>query len=180
MRLVVGIALVSAELCLVGSLVDAQRPGRGSRAPTGAASSVVRAELATVVLQSGRYDEAAREFRVLLARDPSNFDYRLGLARALAWGNHPQEAERELAQLSAKRPATPGLDSLLRAVRDAYDPRAVEAAQWVAREPTYSPYRLALARALVRERMYRLAITHFDTLLSQPTVGRVPDRALLL
>src|SRR2546430_10251645 len=114
MRLVVGIALVSAELCVVGSIVEAQRPARGSRAPTGAASSVVRAELATVLLQSGRYDEAAREFRVLLARDPSNFDYRLGPARALPWGHHPPEAQPELAQLSANRPAPPGLDSLPR------------------------------------------------------------------
>src|SRR5437588_10696397 len=126
MRLVVGIALVSAELCLVGSLVDAQRPGRGSRAPTGAASSVVRAELATVLLQSGRYDEAAREFRTLLARDPSNFEYRLGLAHALAWGDHPRDAERELVQLIAKRPGAPGLDSLLRVVREAFDPSAVD------------------------------------------------------
>ena len=180
MRLVVGIALVSAELCLVGSLLDAQRPGRGSRAPTAAASSVVRAELATILLQSGRYDEAAREFRVLLARDPSNFDHRLGLARALAWGNHPQEAERQLAQLSAKRPATPGLDSLLRAVRDAYDPRALDAAAWVVSDPWYSPYRLALARALAREDMPRLAIAHFDTLLSRPAIGRLPDRGTLL
>src|SRR5437588_286068 len=93
MRLVVGIALVSAELCIVGSLVDAQGPGRGSRAPTAAASSVVRAELATVLLQSGRYDEAAREFRVLLARDPSNFDHRL----AFAPGHRPPPRSRDLA-----------------------------------------------------------------------------------
>src|SRR5438067_12648501 len=141
MRLVVGIALVSAELCVVGSIVEAQRPARGSRAPTAAASSVVRAELATVLLQSGRYDEAAREFRVLLARDPSNFDYRLGLARALAWGDHPREAERELTRLLASRPGTPGLDSLLRTVRDAYDPPTVDAAAWVTTDPWYSPYR---------------------------------------
>ena len=117
---------------------------------------------------------------MLLSRDPSNFDYRLGLAHALAWGDHPRDAARELALLIAKRPGTPGLDSLLRVVRDAYDPRAVDAAQWVASEPLYAPYRLALARALARERMPRLAIVHYDTLLARPGIGTVPDRGTLL
>src|SRR6184192_1079654 len=110
MRVILGAAFIGAGLLLSTSSLSAQRPSRGSRAPSSQRTSV-RAELATVLLQSGRYDEAAREFRTLLARDPSNFEYRLGLAHALAWGNHPQEAERELARLSAKRPATPGLDS---------------------------------------------------------------------
>jgi tetratricopeptide (TPR) repeat protein len=83
-------------------------------------------------------------------------------------------------QLIAKRPGTPGLDSLLRVVRDAYDPRAVDAVEWVARDPGYSPYRLALARALARERMPRLAIAHFDTLLSRPAIGPLPDRGAIL
>ena len=140
----------------------------------------MRAELATVLLQSGRYEEAAREFRLLLAREPNNFEYRLGLAHALAWGDRPREAERELTQLIAKRPGTPGLDSLLRSVREAYDPRAVDAAQWVAAEPTYAPYRVALARALAREHLFSLAIAHYDTLLTRPGLGRSPDRATLL
>src|SRR5438067_2280112 len=135
------IVLLSAELCLFASLVHGQRPRRDSRAVASQSTVGVRAELATVLLQSGRYDEAAREFRVLLARDPSNFDYRLGLARALAWGDHPREAERELTRLLASRPGTPGLDSLLRTVRDAYDPPTVDAAAWVTTDPWYSPYR---------------------------------------
>src|SRR5947207_5751199 len=180
MRAVVRIALLSAELCLFASLVHGQRPRRDSRAVASQSTVGVRAELATVLLQSGRYDEAAREFRVLLARDPSNFDYRLGLARALAWGDHPREAERELTRLLASRPGTPGLDSLLRTVRDAYDPPAVDAAAWVTSDPWYSPYRLALARALAREGMPRLAIAHFDTLLARPAIGRLPDRGTLL
>jgi predicted Zn-dependent protease len=55
----------------------------------------VRAELAALLLQSGRYDDAAREYRALVARDTANTAYRLGLVRALAWGDHPREAERE-------------------------------------------------------------------------------------
>jgi tetratricopeptide (TPR) repeat protein len=181
MRVVARAVLLALGLSVFAVLVHAQQPRRRSRATPAAPSSLaVRAELASVLLQSGRYDEAAREFRLLLSRDPGNFDYRLGLAHALAWGDHPREAEGELVQLIAKRPSSPGLDSLLRAVRDAYDPRAVDAAQWVASDPTYAPYRLALARALVREKMYRLAIVHFDTLLSRPGVGRLPDRGALL
>src|SRR5438309_2308662 len=114
MRLLLRTAMLGAGLCLTGSLAHAQRAKRSSRAPAAPNGSAVRAELATVLLQSGRYDEAAREFRRLLVGDPNNFDYRLGLAHALAWGDHPREAERELAQLAAKRPGTPGLDSLLR------------------------------------------------------------------
>ena len=179
MRVVGRAALLGAGFLFSASCLSAQRPSRG-RAPSSQASVTVRAELATVLLQSGRYDEAAREFRTLLARDPSSFEYRLGLAHALAWGNHPREAEGELVQLLAKRPGTPGLDSLLRVVRDAYDPHAVDAAQWVASDPWYPPYRLALARALARERMPRLAIVHFDTLLSRPASPGMPDRGSLL
>lgn len=178
MRFVVRGALV--VLC-ISSTARAQQPRRPARpAAKSAASVAVRAELATVLLQSGRYDEAAKEFRALLAHDPANFDYRLGLAHALAWGDHPREAEHELVQLVAKRPAAAGLDSLLRSVRDAYDPRAADAAQWVASEPGYGPYRVALARALVREGMYHLAIAHFDTLLDRPLIGKMPDRGTLL
>src|ERR1051326_7274862 len=78
-----------------------------------------------------------------------------GAAEAAPGGEHPRDAEQDIVQLLAKRPNTPGLDSLLRAVREAYDPRAVDAAQWVASEPFYAPYRLALARALAREKLYR-------------------------
>lgn len=177
MRIVTRIALLGVCLC-ISATIGAQQPRRTTRSSSG--SIAVRAELATVLLQSGRYDEAAREFRLLLARDPGNFGYRLGLAHALAWGDRPREAERELVQLLAKRPGTPGLDSLLRSVREAYDPRVVDAAQWVAAEPSYAPYRVALARALAREHLFSLAIAHYDTLLTRPGVGRVPDRGTLL
>ena len=177
MRVVARLALTGIGLC-VSAALGAQQPRRTTRSSSG--SIAVRAELATVLLQSGRYDEAAREFRVLLTREPANFEYRLGLARALAWGDKPREAERELVQLIAKRPNTPGLDSLLRSVREAYDPRVVDAAQWVAAEPNYAPYRVALARALAREHLFSLAIAHYDTLLARPGIGRVPDRGTLL
>jgi tetratricopeptide (TPR) repeat protein len=177
MRVVARLALLGLGLC-VSAALGAQQPRRTTRSSSG--SIAVRAELATVLLQSGRYDEAAREFRVLLAREPGNFEYRLGLARALAWGDKPREAERELVQLIAKRPNTAGLDSLLRSVREAYDPRVVDAAQWVATEPNYAPYRVALARALAREHLFSLAIAHYDTLLARPGIGRVPDRGTLL
>ena len=140
----------------------------------------MRAELAVVLLQSGRYTEAAREFRELLVRNPDSFEYRLGLARALAWGERPREAERELRILAARRPGSGTVDTLLRSVRDGFEPRASEAAEWVTADPVSAPYRLALARALARERMPRLAIAQFDTLLDRPEWGRAPDRGTLL
>jgi predicted Zn-dependent protease len=176
MRLLL-IALLSGAAL---SSAFAQRRGDTSRRGRASATTAVRGELATVLLQSGRYDEAAREFRLLLERDPNSYDYRLGLAKALAWGEHPRAAEGELELLAAKHPGVAIIDSLLRSVRDAYDPRAAEAAGWVGNDPGYAPYRLALARALARERMSRLAIAQYDTLLSNPGRGAVPDRATLL
>ena len=164
--------MVGAALMLAVPL-GAQRAGRPG---TGAAR--VRAEFASVLLQAGRYDEAAREYRVLLARDGDRFEYRLGLARALAWGNHPREAERELSVLARQRAGNASVDSLLRSVRESFEPRAVDASSWVAREPWYQPYRLALARALAREGLSALAIVHFDTLLQRG--AGAPDRASLV
>lgn len=173
-------AIVVLLLGLALSPASAQRRVRDRRGERGSATPAVRAELAGVLLQSGRYDEAAHEFRLLLSREPGNYDYRLRLAQALAWGNHPRDAEHELEELAARRHGVPAVDSLLRAVRDAYDPTAADAAGWVAGEPRYAPYRLALARALAREHMPHLAIAQYDTLLNAPGTGTLPDRVTLL
>jgi tetratricopeptide (TPR) repeat protein len=139
----------------------------------------VRAELAAVLLQSRKYDQAAREYRALLARDSSSFEYRLGLARALAWGGHAREAEREARVLRAKHLEIATVDSLLRSVRDAMEPRSVEAAAWVAENPVYAPYRVALARALASERFGRRAAAQYDTLLMGTSLGPMPDALML-
>jgi tetratricopeptide (TPR) repeat protein len=142
-------------------------------------TTAVRAELAAVLLQSKKYTEAAREYRTLLSRDSTNFEYRLGLARALAWGNRFGEAERELRILQGRHLQILTVDSLLRAVRDAMDPRASEAATWVAERPTYGPYRLAYARALAKERAGRRAGAQYDTLLQGTSLGPLPDPLML-
>lgn len=143
------------------------------KTPPSAAS--VRAELAAVLLQSKKYTEAAREYRALLARDTTNFEYRLGLARALAWGGKPRDAERELRSLQARHLQVLTVDSLLHSVRDAMEPRPSEAAAWVAERPNYGPYRVALARALVREHIDGLAAVQYDTLMMGISVGPMPD-----
>ena len=144
-----------------------------STAPSLGAQSTtaIRAELATVLLQSKKYDEAAREYRALVTQEPSNFDYRLGLARALAWGNKPREAEVQLRALQSKQPRSATLDSLLRMVREAMEPKSWEAAAWVAERTNYAPYRLALARALAREHYVWSAASQYDTLLAGGAVG---------
>ena len=159
----------------------AQQSGRtsGSARP---GTAIVRAEFASVLLQAGRYDEAAREYRMLLQREPNRFDYRLGLARALAWGEHHREAEAELSRLAASRgagAATAEITTLLRSARASFDPRAVEAAGWVTGDPLYAPYRLSLARALARDGMPPLAIAHYDTLLERGGVAGT-DRSTLV
>ena len=138
----------------------------------------VRAEMAAVLLQSRRYDEAAREYRALVTRDPANYAYRLGLARALAWGKRPREAERELRTLNAQRPQDREVDQLLRSVRQAFEPTAQEAAGWLNSRPGYLPYRRALARALVREGRAGAALQHYEILLAADSSAELKREAI--
>lgn len=161
--------VLSFALCAVAGTLDAQagrggaRPSRPRPAPSRGAQAV-RVEYANVLLAAGRYREAAREFQRLLESDGNNVALTLGLIRAYAWGGMPREAETELRTLAARRPRDMMIDSLLRAVRESFAPRAQEAERWVHERPAYVPYRLALARALVRERRAAAAIVHYDTL----------------
>jgi tetratricopeptide (TPR) repeat protein len=125
----------------------------------------VRTELAAVLLQEGRYEEAAGEYRVLVAREPRDFAARLGLARALAWGEHFREAELELRLLRTRAPYDREIGELLQSVRESLEPSSAEAATWLAEQPSHVPYRRALARALVREGRPRDALPHYDQLL---------------
>ena len=162
-------------LAMLALLALAADSASAQRAATRSAQAI-RAEYAAVLLQSGRYPEAAREYRTLLASNPRQADYRLGLARALAWGGQPRDAERELRALRAQRPNDAPIEALLRSVRESYEPTAQEAEEWLADAPTVAPYRLALARALVRERAPRAAVPHYDLLLvlGQPIESRPP------
>lgn len=161
--------------------LSAQRRGaaKGSSKTLSTNSVEVRAELAAVLLQSKKYAEAAREYRALLAHDNDNFEYRLGLARALAWGGNPRDAERELRVLQAKRVQAATIDTLLRAVREAMEPSAGEAMAWVAERPSYGPYRLAFARALARQHFEWLGGAQYDTLIAGGSVGKLPPTLAL-
>ena len=179
-------AALPVALLVATASLEAQRPRTGTarvpraepRAEPPRGARAVRAEYANVLLQAGRYREAAGEFRRLLEGAPNDFALRLGLARALAWGGRPRDAEPELRALLARRPRDAGLDSLLRSVRESYDPSAREAAAWVAERPGHVPYRMALARALVRERRAGAALAHYDTLWTLEGAG--PRRGELL
>ena len=176
--------LALAGLAITGT-ADAQRSGRtrtAARAPARSSAEAralaIRAELAEVLLQSKRYEEAAREYRSLVKADSANRRYRLGLAQSLAWGGRYRDAERELRVLAAARPADLAVDTLLRSVRASMRPSPKEAAQWVAERPRHAPYRLALARALARDGQHRAALVHFDTLLTTaPTQGLLREMA---
>lgn len=125
----------------------------------------IRAEYASVLLQSRKYEEAIVEYRRLVAAEPSRFEYRLGLARALAWSKRHRDAETELARLRALRPGNAEVEQLTRTVRAALDPSSGEARSWVAADPGHHPYRLQLARAYAREGRSRQAADQFDTIL---------------
>lgn len=138
----------------------------------------VRAEFAAALLARAQYDSAAAEYRILVDGDSLDGNYHLGLARALAWGSHPREAEPELHWLVVRSPDDTTLATMLRVARNAYDPSSAEASRWVAEDSTYEPYRLALARAASRERRWPLAFAEFDTLIvANPGIDRIREAA---
>ncbi|HEX2781737.1 MAG TPA: tetratricopeptide repeat protein, partial [Gemmatimonadaceae bacterium] len=125
----------------------------------------LRDEYAAALLQARRYAEAADQYRRLLAADRASISARLGLARALSWGEQPRAAEPVLRDLVRALPGDTTVLAMLHSVRAAIDPTAEEAAAWVSEEPRFAPYRLAYARALVEARRPAAAVAQFDTLL---------------
>lgn len=177
-------ALITTALAAAGLvLAAAPASGQGRGAPRRTAHQVthaeqVRAELAAVLLQTKRYDEAVREYRALVATDSSNGAYQLGLARAFAWGGHPRDAEPVLARLVRAQRGDSAAARMLAEVRLAFEPGSAEAARWVRESPRNADYRLALARAFVRERRFPEAFAAFDTLLaSEATVALLREAA---
>jgi tetratricopeptide (TPR) repeat protein len=158
---------------VLGSDLSAQSAERRSRPRTStsaASSTAVRAELAAVLLESGKYADAAREYRWLLQRNSRNTAYRLGLARALAWGGSYRDAEEQLLILGSQLRGNADVEELHRLVRPNLEPSSGEARRWVFERQYYPPYRMALASALIRERQPRAAIEQYDILLaSNPT-----------
>lgn len=138
----------------------------------------IRAEMASVLLQSKRYDEAAREYRVLLAYSPRSYSHRLNLVRALMWGNRPREAEHELMVLITQRGRDPELESMLLSARQQLRPSADEAAAWLRDRPHSLDYRRIFARSLARERRSGDALAQYDTLIRmRPSPGHFLERA---
>ena len=147
-------------------------------AQTSRRATAIRAEMAGVLLQSGRYDNAAAEYRVLLGMDPNNRAYRLGLARALTWGRRPRDAERELLVLERQRPGDPTVETLLLTARADIDASSIEAGRWLRARPGSSAYRRILARSLAREGRTAEALAHYDTLLfARPVADVLVERA---
>jgi len=125
-----------------------------------------RGELAAVLLASGRYGEAADEYRRLTTLEPTRGEYRVGLARALLWGDRGREAEQLLRVLRAATPTDTAVTGLLHEARASYDPDIAEASGWLQDEPAYAPYRLAYARALAGAGRAREAAEQFDLLVA--------------
>ena len=147
--------LIGVLLTILPAALDAQRQSDTRR---------IRAEYAGVLLQSKKYDQAIAEYRRLVAAEPSRFEYRMGLARALAWSNRHRDAENELSRLRALRPGHAEVEQLTRTVRAGLDPSSGEARSWVAHDPGHLPYRIQLARAYAREGKSRQAADQFDTI----------------
>jgi len=147
------------------------------RAQTATRRRAIRAEMAGVLLQSNRFDEAAREYATLVAYEPNNNAYRLGLVRALAWGQHFAEAEAQAAELASRRPGDAVVEKFLLDARSELSVPSARAAQWFAEQEWYSASAL-YARALARDRRYAESIAQYDTLmLERPSPAVAVDRA---
>ena len=142
--------------------------------------TTVRAELAAVLLQSKKYDEAAREYRALLARDA---DERRLSARA--------RARARVGRTSARRGA--------RAARAASEARAARDGRFAApcgarrdgaesrrkrrrgspSDATTRRIASRYARALAREHYDWLAVAQYDTLLVGGEPRKIPEPLVL-
>jgi tetratricopeptide (TPR) repeat protein len=148
---------------------------RNGRAPDGLAryrellmassDSGARTEYAAALLALQQYDSAAANYRILIASDSDDVTAHVGLARALAWGNRPRDAEPELRWATLHVPSDTTFVVMLHVARNSYEPSTADAARWVAEDPQYAPYRLTLARLLAAEHRVDLAAAHFDTLV---------------
>ena len=125
-----------------------------------------RAEYAAALLALQQYDSAAANYRILIDADTGNVDAHVGLARALAWSNHPREAEPELRWVTLHLQGDTTFVTMLHVARNSYDPTTSDAARWVAEDPQYAPYRLTLARVLANEHLLDLSAAHYDTLVA--------------
>jgi len=166
--------IVLALLVATAARADAQRASVTRQASR---AEAIRAEMAGVLLQSKRYDEAVREYKILLARSPDNLSFRLGLARALAWGGRPVEAEGELRRLQALRPGNSTVETLLLSTRQDLRPTSAQARSWLDESRSFE-YRQIYARALSRERRFDEALAQYDTLRRmRPSPGLLVERA---
>ena len=131
--------------------------------------SGARAEYAAALLALEQYDSAAVNYRILIAADSDDVAAHVGLARSLAWGRHPREAEPELRwvtrHMSSDTTSDSTFVSMLHVARNSYEPTTADAARWVREDPQYAPYRLTLARLLAAEHRLDLSVVHFDTLM---------------
>jgi len=167
--------LIGVSALLVAIMMPAEALTQGRPHPRALA---IRAEMASVLLQSQRYDEAAREYSVLVAYEPRNGTHRLNLVRSLLWGGRPQEAERELLVLMSQRGRDPALEALLLNTRTQLRPSVREAYAWMRERSTTLEYRQILARALAREGRGIEALAQYDTLIAtRPSPGHYLERA---
>lgn len=135
----------------------------------------VLAEYAAALLASGEHARAAQRYDELLRRDPSRHDWRLGAARARAWGGQPREA---LALLRDVPEDGSELATLRADLRRQIEPTSDEAHAWLAQHPADTLAQLALARALVREGRAPEALAAYDRLLvDAPSARRFAEAA---
>jgi tetratricopeptide (TPR) repeat protein len=125
----------------------------------------LRTEYAETLLWAGWYPAAVEEFRKVAVEHPDPL-VQLRLAQALAWSNRAGEAEPLLTRLSAQTPGDTALRVLLRSTRANLLPSSATAERWIASDPLYWPYRLALSRAYAGEGRYTDAGQAFDRVLA--------------
>ncbi|MBU2489617.1 MAG: tetratricopeptide repeat protein, partial [Proteobacteria bacterium] len=132
-----------------------------------------QANLSTVYLSQGRFDEAIRRAEAALARRPDYYPARMNLGMALAGEARLGEAEEILAGLVRTHPRAETFFGMGRVLD--LQGRPGEAAAWYARaleaQPAHQEARLGLATVLSRQGRLREAVALYREVLEQS-----PDR----
>jgi len=171
MKHAAGILILASILCCLAAPAQAQQ-GTPPNVPVSTQDIPewqARLELADLLAGTGRFDDAAKQYRKVLDAQPGNVAASQGLARVLAWTGHGGEA----AGLFAKLPgdSLTADDRMLLADyhigRKEYAKAVAQLDAILAERPEADDARLRLAQVLSWDGKLKESIEQYETLLKR-------------
>ena len=164
---------------MISSAESAETPGNRSSAvaigkPSPSISSgdeipdwIARLELARVLSYAKRYDEAAAEYRKLLAKKPDLHEARTELANVLAWQGNREDMRKELEKLPINRVDDKTKLMLAESymIQKEYGRAEAIYIEYLARHADDLKIRLKLAEILSWEKKYDASLAEYEKIL---------------